>query len=220
MITHFHNQLEDLKTQLLVMASLTERAVSRTFEAFSLRDETLAYDVIDADAALDLMECEMDNRCLMLLALDQPVALDLRLIIASMRMSVDLERIGDEAVIIAEQTVYLAKLPKSSPHALMEEFMSMSRQMLEKAIEAYKVPNIDAAHEVVALSLKADEISMRIMQDCMENMSGDKATVHRALHRFTTAKAMGRICDLCANLGESVIFLTKGVSIKHRCQPL
>lgn len=220
MITHFHNQLEDLKTQLLIMAAQTERSVIRAFKAFALRDDALAFEVIESDTELDAMECEMDKRCLMLLALDQPMALDLRLIIAAMRMSIDLERIGDEAVIIAEQTVSLAKLPKSSPHPLMEELMAMSRLMLAKGIEAFRTSDHHAAQEAVALAIQADELNMRIVQDCMENMSGDTATIHRALHRYTTAKAMGRICDLSANLGESVIFLARGVSIKHRCQPL
>ena len=220
MITHFHTELEDLKTQLLIMASQTQHAVNRSFEAFSLRDEAKAYAVIEGDTELDAQECEIDNRCLRLLALDQPMALDLRLVIATMRMSVDLERIGDEAVIIAEQTVSLAKLPKSAPHPLMEELMVLCGRMLTLAIEAFRASDHQTAREVVALALEADGLNMRIVQDCMENMCGEKATIQRALHRFATAKAMGRICDLSANLGESVIFLAKGVSIKHRCQPL
>ncbi|MFZ5427559.1 MAG: phosphate signaling complex protein PhoU [Thermodesulfobacteriota bacterium] len=216
MLTHMHSQLDDLRTRLLKMAALTMQAVDLSFKGFSLRDERLAYQVMEGDAELDAFECEIDNRCLRLLALDQPMALDLRLVITAMRMSVDLERIGDEAVIVAEQTLALAKLPKHPPHPLMEEFMVMSRSMLDKAVEAFRLESSAMAQEVVDMASDADDLNMRIMQFCMENMAGDKVTIHRALHRFTTAKAMGRICDLSANLGESVIFLTNGISIKHR----
>jgi phosphate transport system protein len=216
MLTHMHSQLDDLRSRLLLMAAKTTQAVDRAFTAFAGRDDSLAFQVMEADADIDALECEMDNRCLKLLALDQPMALDLRLVITAMRMSVDLERIGDEAVIVAEQTLALAKLPKQPPHPLMEDFMTMCRSMLDQAVDAFRIESAEAAQTVVDKASDADELNMRIMRFCMENMAGDQSTIHRALHRFTTAKAMGRICDLSANLGESVIFLTSGISIKHR----
>jgi phosphate transport system protein len=215
MTTHLQTQVEELKLKLLKMAALAGRSIDQVFTAYLKRDAELAFKVIEGDKEIDALECDIDDRCLKMLALEQPVALDLRYIVAGMRMVIDLERVGDEASNIAVHTVSLAQMPLTPPHPMMDELTVITRNMYEKAVESFRDRNLGLAEEVCAMDELADELNMRILHDCIETMACEKKSVHRAMHRIMISKAMERICDLSTNIAESSIFIVRGVSAKH-----
>ena len=215
MASYFLKQMDELKLRVLKMAALTERALDSSLTAFLRRDGELAESVLENDQYINAMECEIDDRCLKLLALEQPVALDLRSIVASMRLCVDLERIGDESANVAELVVTLARLPLTEPHPMMEEMTKLCRDMFAKAVASFRDRDEQLAMQVIAMDDQADTLNMRILQDCMQTMVCEHKQIQRAIYRIMISRAMERICDLCTNIAESAVFLHRGVSIKH-----
>lgn len=215
MTKHLQTQVEELKLNLLKMAALAGRSIDQVFTAYLKRDANLAFKVIEGDKEINSLERDIDDRCLKMLALEQPVALDLRYIVAGMRMVIDLERVGDEAVNIAEHTVSLAQMPLTPPHPMMDELTVITRNMYEKAVASFRDRSVGLAEEVCAMDELADELNMRILHDCVETMACEKKSVHRAMHRIMISKALERICDLSTNIAESSIFIVRGVNVKH-----
>ena len=221
MDTRFEKELEQLKIKVLQMAAYADRAMENTLYALSNRDADLARQVIDGDREINAMECEVDNLCLRLLALEQPVAHDLRFIVSSMRMVVDLERMGDEAVNTCEQIVLLAQLPPSGFEAEILNLGGKVLEMFRMAIRALKDKDPELARQVCVNDSEADEQSMKILKLCMEvaNIESVQAALDRSIRSAMIARSLERIGDLATNVAESAIFVVRGVSIKHHCQP-
>jgi phosphate transport system protein len=217
----FQKELEQLKVKVLQMAAYTDRALDKALAAIVQRDADLARQVIDSDQEINAMECEVDNLSLRLLALDQPVAMDLRFIVSCMRMVVDLERIGDEAVNIAEQAILLSQ---TTPGAANSDLSSLGEQvvgMYRMAVRSFRDQDPELARQVCAADSAADDMNMRVLKACMEPESQECATtsLDLAIRTVMVARSMERIGDLSTNIAESAIFVVKGVSIKHHCQP-
>lgn len=217
----FQKEMEQLRVKVLQMAAYSARALERANTALDARDQELAGQVIASDHEINSMECEVDNLSLRLLALDQPVALDLRFIVAAMRLVVDLERVGDEAVNIAEQAVMLAKLP---PFPLARDIRALGAQvagMFRDAINSFRDQDQELARTVCAADTLANELHVKVLKQCMEGDSDETAVfpVDWAIRMVMIARSMERIGDLSTNIAESAIFVARGVSIKHHCQP-
>lgn len=216
--THFHQQVEDLKIKILQMAAYVERAVENSARALLERDGELAEEVIENDAKINQIEVEIDEFSLLLLVRDQPVARDLRVITGIRRAVIDLERLGDEAVNIAEKTIYLSKLPATPHSPMVEELIVVARDMLRMAIEALQEENSDKAADVCKMDYKADDLNVRILKKTMDDMVAETTGVRRAVNTILVARSLERIGDLATNLAETTIFIDKGVSVKHNCQ--
>lgn len=217
----FQKELEQLKVKVLQMAAYSDRALDKALASLVDREPDLARQVIDSDRDINAMECEADTLSLRLLALDQPVALDLRFIVSSMRLVVDLERIGDEAVNIAEQSVLLSQAP---PDAITPHVLALGRQVLEMyrmAVHAFRDQDLELARQVCAADAVADDLNMRVLKTCLdtEPEPGGVAGLDRAIRTVMMARSMERVGDLSTNVAEATIFWVKGVSIKHHCQP-
>lgn len=217
----FQKELEQLKVKVLQMAAYSDRALDKALASLVDREPDLARQVIDSDRDINAMECEADTLSLRLLALDQPVALDLRFIVSSMRLVVDLERIGDEAVNIAEQSVLLSQAP---PDAITPHVLALGRQVLEMyrmAVHAFRDQDLELARQVCAADAVADDLNMKVLKACLdtEPEPGDVAGLDRAIRTVMAARSMERVGDLATNVAEATIFWVKGVSIKHHCQP-
>ncbi|MFZ5427004.1 MAG: phosphate signaling complex protein PhoU [Thermodesulfobacteriota bacterium] len=222
MDTRFQKELEQLKVKVLQMAAYTGRALEQALAALASRDPGLARKVIEADREINAMECEVDNLSLRLLALDQPVAQDLRFVVACMRMVMDLERIGDEAVNIAEQALLLSQGQAIPASADLESLGARVTEMFAMSIRAFQDQDADAAMEVCAADQEADDLNMRVLKECMDasDVLCGAGGVDRAIRAVMVSRSLERVGDLATNIAEGTIFVVKGVSVKHHCQPI
>jgi len=217
----FQKELEQLKVKVLQMAAYTERALEKALAAIVNRDVEVARQVIDSDREINAMECEVDNLSLRLLALDQPVAMDLRFIVSCMRLVVDLERVGDEAVNIAEQAVLLAQTQAGAAAPDLAILGAKVAEMHHLAVRSFRDQDAELARQVCAADSEADDLNMRVLKVAMESGEEDcgLAGLDRAIRTVMVARSMERVGDLSTNIAEAAIFVVKGVSIKHHCQP-
>ncbi|QLA17887.1 phosphate signaling complex protein PhoU [Desulfolutivibrio sulfoxidireducens] len=220
--SHFHAELEIFTEKLLRMAALSRKAFGDAMRAFSGRDIALAKAVIDRDVEINRLECDLDEFCLRLLALEQPVALDLRRIVGGMRMIIDLERVGDEALHIAERAIFLAQLPAAPLPPHLDELAFRAEEMLDKALAAFQAGDADLAQEVCRMDADIGDLNVRVIKDALglaEVESCSPKSLERAIHEVIAARSLERIGDKAANIAEATIFIVKGVSVKHHCRP-
>ncbi len=216
--THFHQQIDELKLMILQMAAYVERAVEQATRALLERNSELAELVIERDSEINRMEVDIDDFSLNLLVRDQPVARDLRFITGCRRAVIDLERAGDEAVNIAEKTIYLSKLSETPHSPMLDELVSTAKDMLRLSVEALREENVEKAADVCRMDYKADDLNVRILKKTMDDMVTEVTGVRRAVNTILAARSLERIGDLSTNLAETTIFIVRGVSVKHNCQ--
>lgn len=215
METHLHQELNMLRVQLMEMFAQTEKALDKAIESLLKRDDDLAQQVIEGDQEINKMEVEMEERILNILALWQPVAKDLRFITAASRIANDLERVGDQATNIAERAIMLNQKPRldfmNSVQALAEVAMNMYRNI----IDAFANGDVSLAANVCKMDSKADDLNIRIIKRLIDYMANETVIVERAVHTIIVANALERIGDLATNIGEDVVFIKKGINVRH-----
>jgi len=218
MESRFHQELEELRMMILQMAALTERALEKSIQAFLGRDMQLADEVIEGDQEINMLEVYVDRQSLRLLALDQPMARDLRFILGCMRIAVDLERVGDQAVNIAQRAQFLSTRPPLPPNPAMEQLGEVALDMFRTVIQAFVNDNSEQAREVCQMDDVADDLNVRILKDLLEYMTHETPAVERSVQTIITSRCLERVADQATNIAESVIFISKGVNIKHHCE--
>jgi len=216
----FHSDLEQLKMSILRMATLAEKALEKSVKALLERDDQLAEEVVGKDREIDMLEVEVDRHALRLLALDQPMARDLRFIVGSLRIAVDLERIGDQAVNIAQRARILNSRPPLPRNNALEELADTALDMLRAVISSFVNQNPDIATDVCKMDDVADELNYRILKDALAYMANEAPVVERSVQTIIAARCLERAADQTTNIAESVIFMIKGVNIKHHCQEI
>jgi len=215
---HFSKKLEDLKVMVLRMAALSESAVHKAIKAYLENDADLAESVIVGDDVINDMEDDIDNFCLELLALDQPMAVDLRTIIGAQRITVNLERLGDEAVNLAHRAMFLSTRPPMPHNPKMEKLAKISMLMLSESLKSYVDDNVSLAGDVCRMDDKADDLNIAILRQMVSEMVTESRIVERGVHAIIGARHMERIGDLATNVAESVVFIVEGTSMKHNCK--
>ena len=218
MESRFHQELEELRMMILQMAALTERALEKSIQAFLGRNMQLADEVIEGDQEINMLEVYVDRQSLRLLALDQPMARDLRFILGCMRIAVDLERVGDQAVNIAQRAQFLSTRPPLPPNPAMEQLGEVALDMFRTVIQAFVNDNSEQAREVCQMDDAADDLNVRILKDLLEYMTHETPAVERSVQTIITSRCLERVADQATNIAESVIFISKGVNIKHHCE--
>ena len=213
--SRFHKELDQLKMKVLQMAALTEKALDRALQALFERNSDLAQEVIDKDHAIDLLDVEIDKLILRLLALGQPVARDLRFIIGCMRVSINLERLGDQAVNVAERALHLNQRPALAPQPLLEQLAAISLDMFRKSISSFVDGNVDLARDVCRMDDKADDLNVQILRHSVDYMVSEVRVVERAVLLIIISRCLERVADHATNICEASIFIVKGVDIKH-----
>jgi phosphate transport system protein len=211
-------RMGELKKQVLTMAAMTRKALNDALKAFLILDSDLAETVIHADVEINEMENSLDQFNLELLALTQPMAGDLRAIVGSMRMTMNMERIGDEAVNLAHRTVFLSTRPPLPLDPNMEKLAKIAQEMLADAIRAFAESDVHLAASICLRDQAADDLHYKIMRKIIADMVDESRIAERGVHHIMAAKHIERVADLCTNLAEAVIFIVKGEEIKHRCQ--
>jgi len=215
----YSQELDDLKLEVLRMAALTESALTKALQALFERNSDLADEVVNGDQEIDLLEVEIDRRCLRLLALEQPMARDLRFIIGCMRVCVNLERTADQAVNIAERALYLNQRQQLPYQPLVEQLATISLEMLKKSISAFSNARVSEAAEVCAMDDAADELNEKILRHFIDYMVSEVRAVERAVYSIIVSRCLERCGDLATNVAEAVVFIVEGVDIKHYCKP-
>lgn len=214
----FLSDLEKLKMIILEMAALTERAMDNAVHALLERDPVRAEEVINGDKEINLLEITVDKFCLRLLALDQPFARDLRFIVGCMKIAVDLERIGDQAVNIAQRAKFLSSRPPLPPSTSMENLVETAMEMLRNAITSFNNGNIGLAKNVCQMDDIADGLNVAVLKSLMEFMAREIPAVERSVQTIIAARCLERVADQATNMAESVIFIVEGINVKHHCE--
>lgn len=215
---HFSKKIEDLKVKVLRMAALSETAIHKAIKAYLENDADLAEDVITNDTAINELEDDIDNFSLELLALDQPMAVDLRTIIGAQRITVNLERLGDEAVNLSHRAMFLSTRPPLPHNPKMESLASTAKLMLSESLKAYVDGDINLAGHVCRMDDKADGLNIAILRQLVNEMVTESRIVERGVHAIIGARHLERMADLATNVAETVFFIVEGTSMKHNCK--
>ena len=212
---HFDQELDALKNQLLLMGGRTEAIVQKSVEALKRRDPRLASEVFEDDAAIDRLEIDVEERCVGLLALRQPLAADLRLITASLKISNDLERVGDHAVNIAACAQRLNETPQLKPLVDIPRMADLAAGMLRDALDAFVRRDADTARRLCQRDDQVDDINRQLFRELITFMIEDTSTITRAMDLILVARNLERVADLATNIAEEVVFIAEARIIKH-----
>jgi len=212
---HFHEELERLKGALVDMAGRAERLVHLAVEALLTRDVDRAQRVIEGDEAINELELHIDDMAISLLALQQPMARDLRLITMAMKISNDLERVGDHAVNIAEAVRFLVEAPPFPVLPELEEMTRVSIDMLAKALDAFIRRDSEQARQVTAMDDRVDELHDNNFRILLTHMMEDPRKITAGMDLLLVSGNLERIADLATNVSEDVVYLVEGRTIKH-----
>jgi phosphate transport system protein len=215
METHFQQELNKLKGNLLQMAGLAERAISNAVEALVKRDTPLAEKTIAEDEKINQMEIRIDEMCLKLLALHQPMAADLRFITSAMRINTELERIGDQAVNIAERVIFLNQEPQLKPYMDIPRMAEITQSMVRDVLDAFVNGDAQLARSVCERDDQVDGLNDQVFRELLTYMMADSKTITRAVHLIIVSRCLERIADHATNIAEGVIFMVKALVIKH-----
>lgn len=212
---HFDDELTHLKDRLLHMSSRAQDAVDRAVRAVLQRDAALAERVLGDDSDLDALEVEIEETVTNLLALHQPMARDLRLLLAALKISNDLERMGDHAVNIAISAKRLTEFRMIAPEPELVEMGRLARGMLASAIDAFVRGDAAAGRAVCRQDDQVDALHRSLFRILITHMAEDPHTIGAAMELFLVSRNLERVADLATNVAEDVVFLVEGKNIKH-----
>jgi phosphate transport system protein len=214
----FDEELKALKEKLLEMAARAEEQIALAVRALKERREDMACQVLEREAAINRLDIEVDETGMKLLALRQPMAADLRFITSAMSIGTDLERIGDLAVNIAERALDLLKKPQLKPLIDIPRMAELAQAMVRDALTAFINGDEKLAREVCERDDQVDEINDQIFRELLTYMMQDPGTITRAVDLILVGRHLERIADHATNIGEDVIYMVKGRTIKHHIE--
>jgi phosphate transport system protein len=210
MRTQFYRHLEQIQEEMLVLASMVESAIERGIQSLRDRDVELARRVIDDDLLINRKRYEIEDRCIDLIATQQPLAGDLRTIVSVLHIIVDLERMGDHAEGIARVALMLSDEPPLKPFAEIPKMSQLAIRMVMEAFDAFKHRDAARAREICDLDDEVDELYDRIYRELIEVMINDPGAIQRATHLTWVAHNLERIADRATNICERVVYLVEG----------
>ena len=215
---HFHDELSHVKVRLLTMSGEAEAALSLAVEALLERDSEKAQRVIKGDRVIDSMEVEIEEQCINLLALQQPMARDLRMLTSALKIANDLERVGDHAVNLAQSAERLVRSRPIAPEPEIIEMARLAREMLADALEAFVRGDAAAGREICLRDDKVDALNRSVFRILLTHMMEDPHMIGAGMELFLVSRNLERVADLATNIGEDVVFLVEGKSIKHHAE--
>lgn len=215
MTKHFEEEMARLKQRLLIMASHAESSLSNAIKSLVDRNDELARRVIDDDSILDQFEIEIDEISIALLALQGPLASDLRLITIAMKISHDLERVGDEATTISRRSIELMQEPQLKPYVDIPRMTALALDMLRQALAAFVNHDTAKARSVIPQDKEVDAINRQLHRELVSYMIEKPNTITRCLNLMVISKSIERIADHATNIAEEVVFLYEGRDIRH-----
>ena len=215
MAIHLHRDLENLQRELLALATSVEEAIQKAVAALTRRDAELAQQVIAGDAEIDQEENLVEEECLKMLALHQPVAVDLRRIAAALKINTDLERMADLAEDIAERVIHLAELPAVPIPAKLQRMTDLTTAMVRQSLDAFVNLDPRQARVVCRLDDAVDRYNAAIIEELIRVMQRSPEMVEPGLSLFSATRHLERIADHATNIAEDVVYLVEGTIIRH-----
>jgi phosphate transport system protein len=212
---HFSEELDELKQRLLLMGSLAQERVRLAMRSLVEGDRDLIVDVISGDHAINVMQLELDDRCFKLLALHQPMAIDLRTIVAAVKITGDLERVGDLAVNIAEAADRYVSHPPVKPLIDLPRMGAIAQLMLRQALDAFVSQDIQAAQDVLTQDDVLDGLKDQLFRELLTYMLGDARTIEPGTDLILISRHLERIGDHATNIAEDVIFIVEARDVRH-----
>jgi phosphate transport system protein len=212
---HFETEMQGLKTQLLTMGGLVEKQIHRAIQALIHRSAPEARAVVAADAAVNDLQIEIDERCLRILATQTPVAVDLRFIAAAMKINSDLERMGDQAVNIAENTLECLDEPPLKPFIDLPRMAAIAEEMTRDALDAFVRRDAALARAVLLRDDEVDDLKDQVFRELLTYMMADPGTIERALSLILISRNLERVADHATNIAEDVIFMVEAKDVRH-----
>ena len=215
---HFHEELAQVKSRLLTMSGEAEAALDLAVEALLERASDKARAVITGDRRIDALEVEIEEQVVNLLALQQPMARDLRMLTSALKIANDLERVGDHAVNIAQSVERLARSRPIAPEPEIVEMARLARDMLSDALEAFIRGDAVAGREICRRDDKVDILHRSVFRILLTFMMEDPHMISAGMELFLVSRNLERVADLATNIAEDVVFLVEGKSIKHHAE--
>lgn len=215
---HFEEELQDLSQELLKMGGYCERMIQSAVKALLERDLSHSGEILQWEDQVNHLHVEIDERCMKLIALQGPVASDLRAIIAALKINNDLERIGDQACNISQNTMDLAKSPHVSIKDGLPRMSELAAQMVRESLDAYVKRDPSGAEGVIRKEEMVDALKKQVFDNQLVEMTKDSSRVHRGLGIILIARNLEKIGDHATNIAEDVIFMVKAKDIRHHLQ--
>lgn len=212
---HFEQELEELKQRLLWMAGLAEKSVHKAVQALFEKKEELAKEVIEEENAINEMQLEIDERVISLLALQQPLAVDLRFILSASRINNDLERIGDQAVNIAQGVLRILRHPQVKPYVDLPRMSTLVESMVRDSLNAVVHRDAELARSVLVRDDEVDHVRDQIFRELLTYMMENSAVIFPSFELVLVAKNLERIGDHATNIAEDVIYMVAGRDVRH-----
>jgi phosphate transport system protein len=212
---HFDHELGELKETILSMASYAERSVTNAIKALTTRDDDLARQVKTDDSILDRYEKDIDEMAIGLLALKAPLASDLRLVTIAMKISHDLERVGDEATTISRRALELNAEPQLKPYVDIPRMAEMATDMLHTGIDAFVTRDPAKARGIIPRDKEVDALNKQLHRELVSFIIENPATTTRALNLMVISKSLERIADHATNVAEEVVYAYEARDIRH-----
>jgi len=212
---HFDDELKKMKEKLFRMGGLVEDAISDVSAALFERDEKKAEQVIRKDQEINIYEIEIDELGHELIALFQPAAVDLRLITMVLKMTGDLERIGDQAVNIAEQARIINQYPPIKPYEDLPHMIESAREMVRRAMHAFITRDVEEARQVLAMDDVVDQLNDKVYEDVQQAVEKRPDLIRAGVSLIMVSHNVERIGDLATNIAEDVIYVNQGIDVRH-----
>lgn len=218
---HFDEDLGRLRNDILKMGALAREAITVAVEALKNRDRAAAEKVIKADVALDRLELEIDDRCLELIALHQPMAGDLRFLTTAIKLNAELERIGDLAVDVAQRALDIADKPLLKPLVDIPKLAELAKSMTGDALEAFVKGDTVLARKVVLADSEADDLKRAVERELIHDyMMKDASSADRAVPLLLAARHLERVCDHAVSMAEDIFYMVSAVVVRHHPEEL
>jgi phosphate transport system protein len=218
LLRHFEEELDELRKLLLEMSGLVESAIYRSVLSLVRKDDAQAQEVSQNESRINQLQIQIDDRATRLLALEQPVARDLRFITAAIKINGDLERMGDEAVNIVERSLLLMHEPQITAPIDIPHMANLVQSMVRKALDSFVKKDVEMAREVLASDDAVDEMKDAIIQVLAAHMQDHPDSVRQCVNLILVAHNLERIADHATNVAEDVIYLAEGVDVRHHAE--
>jgi len=211
----YEDELKKLREDILYMGGLVEDQILKAVKALIDRDSDLAEIIIERDHEVNRLDVDIDDVCIRLLALHQPASRDLRFITTGLKITTDLERMGDIAVNFCERALELNQEPQLKPYIDVPRMAAIAQRMIRESLDAFVREDTDLALKVCKDDQEVDDLNSQIFRETISFMIGDPHTINRAMKISFLSKYLERIADHATNIAEMVIFMVKGKSIRH-----
>jgi phosphate transport system protein len=218
MSVHLEKEIDGLKQELLILCGMVEDSLWQAVKSIKNRDVTLTKKVIDFDLEIDQKEVKVEEDCLKILALHQPVAIDLRFIITALKINNDLERIGDLAVNIAERSQFLSTQPSVDMPFDFETMAEKTQAMVKKSLDALVNIDCDLANQVCQADDEIDAINRQMYDQVKDQIKQSPENIEILIHLLSVSRHLERIADHATNIAEDVIYMVKGEIVRHKTE--